>query len=82
MTEYYDSLETRDPAARETAPRPKLTGDEDRLVVLLEAGEKDVDSLIRESGLKASAVSSQLIGLELKRVIRMLPGRMVELIRS
>ncbi len=37
----------------------------------------DVDSLIRMSGLKAAAVSSMLIALEMKKVVRMLPGRRV-----
>ena len=37
------------------------------------------DRLIRESGMPAAAVSSLLIGLEMKRVTRMLSGRMVEL---
>jgi len=65
-------------ATADRRPRPKLTDDEVKLVSLLESGERDVDSLIRESGLKAAAVSSLLIGLEMKRVIRMLPGRVVE----
>ena len=59
-------------------PRPALSDDETKLMSLLESGERDVDGMIRESGLKAAAVSSLLIGLEMKRLVRMLPGRMVE----
>ena len=67
-------------AAGDRRPKPKLSDDETRLVSLLEPGEKDVDSLIRESGLKAGLVGSLLIGLEMKHLVRMLPGRMVEMI--
>ena len=65
-------------AAGDRRPKPKLTDDERKLVSLLELGEKDVDTLIRESGLTPAAVSSLLIGLEMKRRVRMLPGRIVE----
>ena len=59
-----------------------LTADESRLVDLLDAGELDVDSIIRNTGLEPAKVSSMLIGLEMKRVIRMLPGRIVELLHE
>ncbi len=62
--------------------RTTLLPDETSLVKLLEDGELDADSLIRKSGLAAATVSSLLIGLEMKRIVRMLPGRRVELIRS
>lgn len=65
-------------AVADRRPRPTLSEDETRLSALLERGERDVDSLIRESGLKAATVSSLLIGLEMKRLVRMLPGRRVE----
>jgi len=67
-------------AKADRRPRPKLSEDETKLVSLLESGERDVDSLIRESGLKAASVSSLLIALEMKRVVRMLPGRVVEMV--
>jgi DNA processing protein len=65
-------------AVGDRRPQPKLSEEEMQLVSLLDPGEKDVDSLIRESGLKAATVGSLLIGLEMKRRIRMLPGRIVE----
>ena len=37
-----------------------------------------VDELIRASALPSSRVSSLLIGLEMKRRVRMLPGRVVQ----
>lgn len=56
----------------------RLTEDEKTLVDLLEAeGEMDVDTLIRRSGRNAGQVSAVLLGLEMKRVVRMLPGQRV-----
>ena len=51
------------------------------MVQHLEGGGQDVDSLIRLSGLNAAAISSLLITLEMKRVLKMLPGRRVERVR-
>jgi DNA processing protein len=62
--------------------RPILTPAEEQLLKVLQEGEADVDTLIRTSGLNASAVGSLLIGLEMKRLVRMLPGRMVELVTN
>lgn len=59
-------------------PKPNLSEEEARLVEILQQGECDVDALIRSSGLKPGAVNSLLIGLEMKKMIRMLPGRIVE----
>jgi DNA processing protein len=62
------------------APRElcRLNEEERSLLGLLEHGEQGVDELIRRSGLGASRVSAVLLALEMKRVIRMLPGRVVE----
>lgn len=59
-------------------PAPALSSDEHRLVEILDGGEQDVDSLIRLSGLGPASVNALLVGLEMKRCVRMLPGRMVE----
>jgi len=67
---------------RSAEDRVDLTDDESTLVTALDKGENDVDSLIRDSGLQPAAVSSLLLGLEMKKVVRMMPGRMVELVRS
>lgn len=71
---------TAKPAERE-GPMPKLSPEESSLVAALSDGALDVDSLIRQSGIDAARVSSLLIGLEMKKVARMLPGRQVELAR-
>jgi predicted Rossmann fold nucleotide-binding protein DprA/Smf involved in DNA uptake len=49
------------------------------MVKALWAEPLDVDSLARTVGLPSSKVSALLIGLEMKRVVKMLPGRIVEL---
>jgi DNA processing protein len=60
---------------------PLLSENEVRLVEILNDGEQDVDTLIRGSGLKPAEVSSLLLEMEMKRVVRMLPGRVVEMVR-
>ncbi len=61
--------------------KPQMSDEEICLVRFLEDGECDVDKLIRLSGMKPASVSALLVGLEMKRMIRMLPGKMVEIIR-
>jgi len=59
---------------------PELSEDETKIVKLLAKGEMGVDLLIRESDISTAKVASILIALELKKIVRMLPGRKVELI--
>ena len=68
-------------AAKKLDARPdfQLSADEQVLVRALWQGEKDVDALVRETGLPVAKIGSQLIMLEMKKVIRILPGRVVEL---
>lgn len=67
--------------AVEGPPAPLLTTDEERLVGCMADSETDVDSLIRRSGLSAAIVNAMLVRLEMKRVLRMLPGRVVARVR-
>ena len=62
-------------------PTAPLTDDEAHLVDCMAEPETNVDSLIRQSGLPASAVNAMLVRLEMKRVLRMLPGRVVARVR-
>ena len=63
--------------------RPPLTEAESTLVALIdEDGEVELDGLIRRSGRKASEISALLLGLEMKRVVKMLPGQRVGLRKS
>jgi DNA processing protein len=67
------------PAPEKAAGGIELS-DEERIIAdnLLE-GEKDVDSLSRDTGLKSSRLSVLLLGLEMKRLVKMLPGKRVAL---
>lgn len=69
-------------SAKPARARVELSEQESALVAALGDGEQHVDALIRLSGLKPAAVSALLLGLEMKRVVRLLPGRTVELIRT
>jgi DNA processing protein len=70
--------------AREIGQRPdlKLSPEESRILQELGQDAVDVDTLARRSGLQVHQVSAVLMGLEMKRVVRMLPGRIVELVVS
>lgn len=68
------------PAANLSArPEVPLSDEEQTLVKALWEEALDVDSLARAAGLPSSKVSALLIRLEMKRVVKMLPGRIVEL---
>jgi predicted Rossmann fold nucleotide-binding protein DprA/Smf involved in DNA uptake len=58
-------------------PQPVLTDDERRVMGLLDE-ERHVDFLIRSSGLSASRVNSLLVGLQLRRMVQLLPGGMAK----
>ena len=60
-------------------PEVPLNGEEQSVVRALWKGSLDVDTLTREAGLTSGKLSALLIGLEMKRVVRILPGRMIEL---
>jgi DNA processing protein len=63
-------------------PCPPLGAEEQRLMAVLEKEDPlDVDALTRQAGLSAAAASALLMTLEMKRIIRMLPGRMVARVR-
>ncbi len=61
-------------------PDVPLGADEQAVVRALWKGSLDVDSLARAANLKSAQLSALLLMLEMKRVVRMLPGRMVELL--
>lgn len=88
VTEARDVLEHFEmlfPRVRSESKVPRistpLSGNEKTITDLLANGELPVDFLIRESGIPPSEMASLLVGLELKKVTRMLPGRQVALVR-
>lgn len=60
-------------------PTVSLTGVEQAIVRELWAGPKDIDALTRTIGLSVAEISTHAMALEMKRVARMRPGRMLEL---
>jgi DNA processing protein len=85
ILEHFEMLFPRVSVASETGSqnvtkRPDLSPDETAVVDLLAKGELGIDVLIRESGIGPSKVASLLVAMELKRIVRMLPGHKVELI--
>lgn len=83
ILQEFDLLipEARKRADRTMPKRPDvpLTEEEQAVVRALWAGALDVDSLARVANLKMASLNSLLLGLEMKRVVRVLPGRMVDL---
>jgi DNA processing protein len=71
-------LETPESAAA-ARPDVPLNDRESQIVEALWQEPKDVDTLAREIGIQSHDLSGLLLGLEMKRVIKTLPGRMVEL---
>jgi DNA processing protein len=52
-----------------------LSENEQRIYDALGREEIGIDDVIRRSGLPSSTVSATLLGLEMKRLIRQLPGK-------
>ena len=73
-----EELETPDAIAA-ARPDVPMTEQEGRIVEALWQEPLDTDSLARALNLKSQELSGLLLGLEMKRVISTLPGRMVEL---
>ncbi len=67
------------PDAGQEAARPDaaLSPDERRVMALLEPEGTAVDALVRGSGLDAGSVNALLVGLQIKRLVRLLPGGLV-----
>jgi DNA processing protein len=56
-------------------PALSLTENEAAVYNLVDNDDLAIDDIIRRSGLPASAVSVALLGLEMKRIVRQLPGK-------
>ncbi len=75
--EYLFPPSNRLPGASETGVLPalELSGNEQKIYDTLDHVEVSIDEVIRQSGLPSSAVSVALLSLEMKRLIRQLPGK-------
>ena len=58
---------------------PKLSADEQSIVKLLSSGERLVDDVIAETGLTTGKILALLTMLELKGVVKRLPGKRISL---
>jgi DNA processing protein len=76
--EYLFPASNRPPGAGETGVLPalSLSDNEQKAYDALGEEELSTDDVIRRSGLPSSAVSVALLGLEMKRLVRQLPGKM------
>ncbi len=83
ILQEFDLLLPNEPKKKATAlgkrPDIQLSTEEQAVVRALWKGELDIDALTREANLSSAKVSALLIGLEMKKVLRILPGRIVEL---
>lgn len=61
---------------------PELSEDERAIAALLQDGQKLVDDVIAESGMSAGTVLATLTLLEVKGVVRRLPGKLISLTGS
>jgi DNA processing protein len=76
--EYLFPSSNKPPSAAETGVLPalELSENEQKVFDALTDEETGIDDVIRKSGLPSSAVSVALLSLEMKRVIRQLPGKL------
>jgi DNA processing protein len=76
--EYLFPCSNRPPSPGDTGVLPalELGENEQRVYDALDSEERSIDEVIRKSGLPTSAVSVALLSLEMKRVIRQLPGKL------
>jgi DNA processing protein len=76
--EYLFPASNRPPAPNETGALPaiELSENETKVYGTLNHEAASIDDVIRHSGLPSSAVSVALLSLEMKRLIRQLPGKM------
>lgn len=64
------------PAAPGTLPAIELAPNEQAVYDALDCEETPIDDVIRKSGLAPSTVSVALLSLEMKRLVRQLPGKL------
>lgn len=76
--EYLFPSSNRPPSVSETGMLPaiELSENEQKVHDVLGKEEQSIDDVIRKCGLPASATSVALFSLEMKRLVRQLPGKM------
>jgi DNA processing protein len=76
--EYLFPASNRPPSPGETGVLPalELSANEQAVFATLDHEERSIDEVIRQSHLPSSAVSVALLSLEMKRLVKQLPGKM------
>ena len=76
--EYLFPSSNRPPSAAQTGVLPalELSVNEQKVFDALDGEERMIDEVIRKSGLPTSAVSVALLSLEMKRLVKQLPGKL------
>jgi len=77
--EYLFPASNRPPSTSETGllPALELSENEQKIFDALRTGdENSIDEVIRRCGLPVSAVNVGLLSLEMKRVVKQLPGKL------
>ena len=76
--EYLFPGSNRAPSPGETGVLPalELSANEQKVYDALDEEERSIDEVIRKSGLPSSAVSVSLLSLEMKRIVKQLPGKL------
>ncbi|MFA6545815.1 MAG: DNA-processing protein DprA, partial [Limisphaerales bacterium] len=69
------------PAETGVLPALSLSENETKILAAVTQDETHIDEVIRASGLPASAVSVGLLSLEMKRMVRQLPGKLFVRVR-
>jgi len=78
--EYLFPATNRAPTPNETGVLPaiELSENEQKVFDTLDHEQVNIDEIIRKSGMPSSAVSVTLLSLEMKRLVRQLPGKVFE----
>jgi DNA processing protein len=77
MRQARDQRPEPEQGASSQRPDVLLSAEERSVMVLIESEGTPVDVLVRGSGLDAGKVNALLIGLQLKRLVKLLPGGLV-----
>lgn len=59
---------------------PQLTTDEQLIVEILQKEEQTIDGIVNKTNLSQPKIATALLGLEIKNIIRCLPGRIYKII--
>ena len=69
------AVDTQTEKGPDARPLPELSTDERRVYDAIEAAETPIDQIAAKCDLPSGTVSSTLLRLELKRLVKQLPGK-------